>query len=71
MRNPYHLVYREEKREIPLCVDQGTGAISLECAGARCSPVPVRVRAAHPFGQALTRSHHASHGTAPEGIMRW
>ncbi len=24
-----------------------------------------------PFGQALTRSHHASHGTAPEGIMRW
>ena len=59
---------RDAGDDPPLRVDQGTG-YSLESAGARCSPVPVTVRAA-PFGQAMTRSHHASHGTAADGIMQ-
>jgi hypothetical protein len=52
MQNHDKLLCREEKREmIRLRVDQGTGSHSLESAGARCSPVPVRVQAAHHSGR--------------------
>jgi 1-deoxyxylulose-5-phosphate synthase len=48
MQNHDNLVCREEKREmIPLRVDQGTGPFPGVRWRARCSPVPVRVRAAH------------------------
>ncbi len=70
MRNLDNLVYREETRElIPRCA----------WIRARDIPWSAQARAARrtregpsgaPFGQAMTRSHHASHGTAADGIMQ-
>jgi hypothetical protein len=70
MQNHDKLLCREEKREmIRLRMDQVTGSHSLESAGALLAGTREGPSGA-PFGQAMTRSHHASHGTASDVITQ-
>ena len=67
MQNHYNLVYREEEREmLPLCVDQGVGAIPWSPLAAACSPAtPAR----RPIGPRRIEFGRTLYAKADAGIV--